>query len=97
MLVDGVVGQVHEDIVHVSPGRFFVRLCAESGEGHLMQEYAQRVHSIQKYINSQIVLEIINQVRSINVLLHDVTHTLRVNVVLIKKLIMFSALKNLID
>lgn len=71
-LVDGVVGEVHEDVVDVAAVGLFVRLRAKPGEGHLMHENAQGVHAIQKNVDSKVVLKIIDQVGPVYVFLDDV-------------------------
>lgn len=72
VLIERVICQVHINIVHVLASWSFVRISAEPGEGHLVQVDPQRTHTIQKHIDSQIVLQVINEVRPVNILLNDV-------------------------
>ena len=63
---------MHVYIVHVILSRPLVRFSAKPSEGHFVQIYAQRSNTVQKHIYSQIVLQIFDQMRSVNVLLHNV-------------------------
>lgn len=71
--INGVICQVHINVVKVVSGRFLVCFRTKSCESHFVQVDPQWLHSIQKYVQAQIVLQIINQVRSVNILLYYVT------------------------
>ena len=75
-LVDRVVRQMHVDVVHVSSVRLLVGLCAKSGKGHLVQVDSERRNTIQKHVETQVVLEAIDQVWLVDVLLHNVAAAL---------------------
>ena len=62
-LVNGVICEVHEQIVHVTRRRLPVRFSAEARETFFVNVDAQRVDTIQEYIDAQIVLEVVYKVR----------------------------------
>ena len=69
MLVYRVISQVHEEIVHVLPRWFLVRLGAESGHAFVVDVDSQRVDPVHEDIDSEIVLKLIDGVRVVNVVL----------------------------
>lgn len=59
-LVDGIVRQVHEQVVDV--GRLWphVGLGGEAGNTFVMYVYAHWVDSIEQHVESQVILEVVN-------------------------------------
>ena len=72
VFVESEVGQVHEYIVFVVFGRSGVALRAEASESHLMQVNPQRLNTVQQNIQSKIVLKVVDQVGSVDVLLNHI-------------------------
>lgn len=62
-LIDSVVGQVHEMIIHVSCRGLFVGLGTEPGEALFMNIDSHWTDCIDIHIYPQIVLQVVNQVR----------------------------------
>ena len=60
---------MHEVIIHVSCRRPVVRLGAEPSQAFLVDVDAHRAHSVDQYVDSQIILEIVHEVRSVQVVL----------------------------
>ena len=73
VLVDGIVCQVHVQIVHVEIIRHLVLLGGESCEATLMQVDTQRVHTIKEGIDPQIEFKVVDQVGPLDVALHHAT------------------------
>ena len=63
LLVDGVVGQVHEQIVEVFLLWRRVGLSGEPGQALLEHEDTQRVHAIDQHVDTQVKLQPFDQVR----------------------------------
>ena len=72
VFVESEVGQVHEYIVFVVFGRSGVALRAEASKSHLMQVNPQRLNTVQQNIQSKIVLKVVDQVGSVDVLLNHI-------------------------
>lgn len=60
VLVDGVVRQVHEKVVHVPSVGFDVGLCAKSCDSFLVDVDPQRVDSVDEDVDAQVVLEVVD-------------------------------------
>ena len=73
VLVDCIVCEMHVQIVHVEIIRHLVLLSGESRKTPLMQVDAQRVHTIEEGIDSQIEFEVVDQVGPLDVPLHHAT------------------------
>ena len=67
---------MHEQVVHILWRRPLIGLRAETSKCHLVKVDAQRGHAIEENVETQIVLELIDDVWSIDVLLHDVAYFL---------------------
>lgn len=65
---------MHVNVVKILLSGGFVGFCAEPGKGHLMQVDPERGNAVKKHIESQVVLEIIDEMGFINVLLDDVPY-----------------------
>lgn len=89
VLVQRVIRQMHKHVVEVAALGSFISFSAEPSESHLVQVDSQRIHSVEEHIQTQIIFQIIDQMWLINILLHDVTDALLVNVVLFQSLVVF--------
>ena len=63
---------MHERVAQVGPVWFLIGCGTEAGERHLMQVDPQRVHSVKEHVQTQVVLQIFNQVGVGDILLHDI-------------------------
>lgn len=63
LLVDGVVGQVHEQIVEVGGRWSLVFLGGEAGQAILVDVDAHRCYTVDKHVKSEIELVSVNQTR----------------------------------
>jgi hypothetical protein len=72
VLLDGVVGQVHKEVVEVAVLRSNVLLSRETGEPLLVNEYPQGVNTVDQDIYSEVELQAIDQVGLMEVSLSDV-------------------------
>ena len=63
LLVDGVVGQMHAEIVEVASEGRDVVLRREPRQALLVNEDAQRNYTSDQHINAQIELQIVNEER----------------------------------
>ena len=79
VLVQRIVGQVHERVVEVVSVRAFVLLRAKPGERHLVQVDPQRIHAIQEHVEAEVVFKFIDQVWPIDILLDNVAYFFRVD------------------
>lgn len=70
--VDGIVGQMHEQVVHVSFNWTVVFLGGEPRETLAENEDSQGVHSIDEDVDSHIEFEVVNQVRFVHITLYYV-------------------------
>ena len=70
-LVDGVVGKVHVEVVHISHCGLLVGLSAEACEALLVNVDTQGAHTVEEHVNTQVILQTIDQVRRIHVALDD--------------------------
>ena len=62
---------MHEKIIQIGSFWGCVRLCSESCNTLFVDVHPHRVDSVEQHVNSEIVLEIIYQVRLIQVVLHN--------------------------
>lgn len=63
VFVDGLVGQVHGQVVHVVTIGHFIRLCTQPQESVFMQPNSHRVASSQQNIQPQVELLPLHQLR----------------------------------
>jgi hypothetical protein len=63
VFVDGVVGQVLEEVSHVLATSFFILLCCESTDAFLEDIDAKRVDSIDQDVDSKVEFEAIDEKR----------------------------------
>lgn len=80
---------MHKHVVEVAAPGSFISFSAEPSESHLVQVDSQRIYSVEEHVQTQIIFQIIDQMWLINILLHDVTNALLVNVVLFQSLVVF--------
>ena len=73
VFVDSIVCEMHVQVVHVVIIRHLVLLSGESSKTPLMQIYAERVHTIEEGIDSQIKFKVVYQVGPLDVSLHNAT------------------------
>ena len=52
VFVDGVVGQMHEEVVHVSGSWLSIGFCAETGQTFLVDVYSKRIDTVQKDVDA---------------------------------------------
>ena len=71
VLIDRIVGQVHKQVVHVASSWFAIRLRTKACQTLFVDVNTHRIASVEEHINSQIILEIVNQVWLIKVVLDD--------------------------
>ena len=71
-LVDSIVCEMHKEIVHIVPIRPNVCFCAKTGESHLVQVNAKWVDTVKKNVQPEIVLQIFDDVGSVDILLHHI-------------------------
>ena len=76
LLVDGVVSQMHAQIIQVAPLGRHVFFSRESGEPFLVNETAQRIDARDKHVYSEIEFQIINQIRFVQIPLGNVVLSL---------------------
>lgn len=69
--VDSIVGEMHEEVIQIRAVRRLILFGSKPCNPLLMKVYPERIHSIEKSVNSQIELEIVHQIRSMKVSLHD--------------------------
>jgi hypothetical protein len=63
---------MHEEVVHIVPIRPNVCFCAKTGESHFVQVDPQWINTVQKNVQSEIVLQIFDDVGSVDILLDNV-------------------------
>lgn len=71
--IDGVVSKMHVEVFQVLLSWRTIVFCGKSCESLIVDIYSERVHSIQKHVDSKIKFEIINQVRFMDVSLDNAT------------------------
>lgn len=69
VFVDRVVGQVHEEVLHIPRGRLLVGLRREASQSFLVDVDSQRVDTVDKHVDPQVVLQVVHQVRRVQVVL----------------------------
>jgi hypothetical protein len=69
---------MHIQVIHIAIVWWLILFSRKSGEAFFMPVYTQGIHSIEKSINSQVKLQIINEVRFVDVPLDHTTLYLRV-------------------
>ena len=62
---------MHVEVVHVACGGLLIGLGAEAREALFVDVDSQRAHAVEEHVNTQVVLQAIDQVRSIQVALDD--------------------------
>lgn len=77
VLVDCVVGEMHVEIVDIGWSRCHVGLSSKPGDSLLVNVDSQGVQAIDEDVNSEIVLQIVDQVRLVEVLLDHVATIIR--------------------
>lgn len=75
-LVDGVVGQVHAQVVQIAAHGTQVLLCGKSGQALFVDEAAQGADARHQYIDTQVELESVYQVRLVEIALCNVMFAL---------------------
>ena len=81
-LIDGIVSQVHVKVVKVRVNRTLVLLSRKTSKPHVVNKYAQRIHSVEQHVYPQVELQVVYQVRLVDVSLyyaplrHAVVHDL---------------------
>ena len=64
---------MHEQVVHVARCGLFVRLSAEASKSFLVDVHAQWIRAVNENVDSQIILQVIHKMRSVQVVLDDPT------------------------
>lgn len=72
ILIEGVIGQVHVNVVHVRFSGSLVSFSTKPCKCHLVNVDPQRTDPIQEDVDPQVIFQIVDQVRSINILLYYV-------------------------
>ena len=73
VFIDGIVCQMHEEVVHISCCWFSVRLSAEPCHSLLVYVYSKWIHTVKKHINPEIILQVLNEMRVVDVMLDHKT------------------------
>jgi len=73
VFVDGVVSKVHEKTVHIVAFRLDVWFSCKPCYSFFMNENSEWIDSIKQSVNAQVILEVIDQMRFFNILLHNIT------------------------
>ena len=73
LFVDCIVCQMHEEVVHISCCWFSVRFSAEPCHTLLVYVYSKRIHTVKKHINPEIILQVLNEMRVVDVMLDHKT------------------------
>ena len=69
VLVDRIVGQVHEEVVHVSVCWLPVGLSAEPCHAFLVDVDTQRINTVEQDVDSQVILQVVYKVWVVDVVL----------------------------
>ena len=69
--VDSVVGKVHVEVVHISYRGLLVGLSAEACEALLVDVDTQWANTVDEHVNTQVILQAIDQVWRIHVALDN--------------------------
>ena len=81
-------------IVHIASGRSAIRFRAEAGQTFFMDVDAHRADSVDQNVDAQIVLQIVDQVRGVDIVLdHPSINTF----VLLRRLDIFQELSEVLD
>ena len=70
--VDCIVSQVHTEIIEVAAKRWNVFFGCKSGKSFLVQEHSDRNHRRDQEVDTQVELQVIDQVRFVEISLGDV-------------------------
>ncbi len=62
-----IISEMHIQVIHIAIVWWLILFSRKSGEAFFMPVYTQGIHSIEKSINSQVKLQIINEVRFVDV------------------------------
>jgi hypothetical protein len=69
-LVDGVVGQMHVEVIQVALGRQLVGLSRKPHQSFVVEVYSERVSASNEHIDAQIELQSLEEQRVRHILLH---------------------------
>lgn len=75
LLVDGVVCQMHHQVVLVGLGRRLVFGCGKTGKTFFEDVHSQGTETSQEHINSEVELQPVYQERVANILLYNQART----------------------
>jgi hypothetical protein len=70
--IDGVIGQVHEQTIHIPFHGALIFLSCESGEALSEDEHPKRINPVNEDIDPHVELEPINEKRFMHIPLHDI-------------------------
>ena len=78
LLLDGGVSQMHEEVIYVLRvlARCLEFLGRETRQTFLINKHAERVHTVDQGVHSQIELKIVNQIRVVKIFLSDILFAL---------------------
>ena len=69
LLIYSIIGQVHHQVAQVTANRRDILFGSKSGQPFFIDEYAQWVYACDQHINSKVELQIIDQVRLMEITL----------------------------
>ena len=70
--VDSIVSQVHTEIVEVAAKWCDVLFGSKSGQSFLVQEHSDRNHGRDQEVDTQVELQVVDQIRLVEISLGDV-------------------------
>lgn len=76
ILIDRIIGEVHEQVIQVRPDGRIVLWGCESGKAFVEHKNSERRNACKIDVNPQVELEAVNQVRLVEVSLGDVVFVL---------------------
>ena len=72
IFVDSIVSQVHTEIIEIAAKRWNVLFGSKSGESFLVQEHSDRDHRRDQEVDTQVELQVVDQIGLVEISLGDV-------------------------